>query len=81
MSRVDLSSVRVEEIVLDEERVPGIDKVNRGIVSDLKVTVQPKEPLEGTIDGVMEGDRVQTIVTRRPKEKLVIGGCDVDGLS
>ena len=38
MSRVDLSSERVE-VVLDEERVPGVDEINGDIVADLKVTI------------------------------------------
>jgi len=31
MSRVDLSSVRVE-VVLDEERVPGVDEIDREVI-------------------------------------------------
>ena len=54
MPRIDLSGVRVEEIVLNEKGVPGVDEVHGSVVSDLKVTVQPEEPLEGTIDGVVE---------------------------
>ena len=46
MSRVNLSSERVDEVVLDEKGVPGVDEVDGGIVSDLKVTVQTEEPLE-----------------------------------
>lgn len=73
MSRVNLSGTGIDEIVLNEERVPGVDEIDRGIEPNLKVTVQSKEPLEGTIDGVVEGNRVEAIVTGRPKEKLVIG--------
>ena len=39
MSRVDLSRERVDEVVLDEERVPGVDEINGDIVADLKVTI------------------------------------------
>ena len=46
MSRINLSSERVDEVVLDEKGVPGVDEVDGGIVSDLKVTVQTEEPLE-----------------------------------
>lgn len=81
MSRVNLSSVRINEIVLNEESVPGIDKVDGEIVSDLKVAVQPKEPLEGTVDRVVEGDRIKTIVTSTPKEILAVVRSDVDRLS
>ena len=53
-----------EEVrILNEERVPGVDEINRDIVSNLKVTVQTKEPLEGTVDGIVEGDGVETVVT------------------
>ena len=36
MSRVDLSSERVDEVVLDEERVPGVDEINGGYRSRLE---------------------------------------------
>jgi len=39
MSRVDLSSERIDEIVLDKKRIPGVDKVDRDVLTDLKVTV------------------------------------------
>ena len=81
MPRVDLSRTSIDEIVLDEERVPGIDKIDGGIVSDLKVTVQPKESLEGTVDGVVEGDSVEAVVTGGPKEILVIVCGNVDRFS
>ena len=81
MPRVDLSRASIDEIVLDEECVPGIDKIDGCIVSDLKVTVQPKEPLEGAVDGVVESDGVETVVPSGPKEILVIIRGDVDGFS
>lgn len=81
MSGVDLSSERINEIVLDEEGVPSIDKVDGEIISDLKVAVQSEEPLETTVDGVMEGDRVQTVAPSAPKEKLVVARGDVDRVS
>lgn len=81
MPRVDLPGTSIDEIVLDEERVPGIDKIDGGIVSDLKVTVQPKEPLEGAVDGVVESDGVETVVPSGPKEILVIIRGDIDGFS
>jgi hypothetical protein len=80
MSRVDLSGTGIEQIVGNKERVPGVDEINRGIVSDLKVAVQSKEPLEGMKDGVMESDRVQAVVTGGPKEKLILARGDVDHL-
>ena len=81
MPRVDLSSVCIEEIVLDKKGVPGIDEVHGSVVSDLKIPIQSKEPLEGTIDGVVESDRIETIVTGTSKEKLAVVGGDVDRLS
>jgi hypothetical protein len=81
MPRVDLSSERVDKIVLDKELIPGIDKVYGEIISDLNVTIQSKEPLEGTIDGVMEGNRIYAIVTEIPKEILVVARSDVYRLS
>ena len=72
MLRVDLSSEGVDEIVLNEKRVPTIDEVSREIVSDFKVTIQPKEPLEDTIYGVVEGDCVETIVPSTSEEILVV---------
>jgi hypothetical protein len=73
MSRVNLSGTGIEQIVGNEERVPGVDEINRGILSNLKIAIQSKEPLEGTIDnGVMESDRVQAVVAGGPKEKLIL---------
>ena len=72
MSRIDLPSVRVDEIVLNKERVPGVDEVNGGIITDLKVTIQSEEPLEGTVDGVVESNGIQTVATSRSKEELVV---------
>ena len=80
MPGVDLSSKGVNEIVLNEECVPRVNKVDGEIESDLQVTVQPKEPLEGAINRVVEGNRVKTVVPSTPKEKLVIIRGDVNGL-
>jgi hypothetical protein len=44
--RVDLSGVRIDEIILNGEGVLGVDEVERDIISDLEVTIQSKEPLE-----------------------------------
>lgn len=71
MSGVNLSSRRVEEIVLWEECIPGIDKVNWDTFkSDLKVTIQAKEPPEGTVDGVVEGNSIKTVVASQSGEEL-----------
>lgn len=72
MPRVDLSGAGVDEIVLNKEFVPGFDETNREVTSEIEVTVQSKEPLEGTVDGVVESGCVDAVVTSRPKEKLVI---------
>lgn len=72
MSRVDISSEGVDKVVLDEERVPGINEVDREIVPDLKITIQSKEPLEGTVNRVMEGDGIETVVRSISKEVLVV---------
>ena len=77
MPRVDLASERVDEIVLDEKGIPGVDKVDRDVVPDLKVTVQSKEPLEGAVDGVMEGNGIKTIEWGLSKEILVVVGSKV----
>ena len=77
MPRVDLASERVDEIVLDKKGIPGVDKVDRDIVPDLKVTVQSEEPLEGTVDGVMEGNGIETVEWSLSKEILVIVGSEV----
>jgi hypothetical protein len=37
--RVDLSGARIDEVVLNEEGVPGVDEVERDIIPDLEVTV------------------------------------------
>jgi len=39
MSRVDLSSERVDEIVLNEKGVPRIDEVDGDIISDLEIPI------------------------------------------
>ena len=70
MSRVNLSGGRVEDVVLDEERVPGVYEIDREIVADLKVTIQSEEPLEATVHGVMEGNGIETVM-REPS------GCSV----
>jgi len=75
MSRVDLSSGRVEEVVLDEEHVLGVGEINGDIVADLKVTIQPEEPLGATVHGVVEGNK--TIVRSGSKEILVVVCGDV----
>lgn len=80
MSRVDLSSAHIDEIVLNEEGVPGIDEVYGKIVSDFKITVQSKEPLEGTVDRVVEGDCIQTIIANIAKEILAVARGDVESL-
>lgn len=49
MPRVDLPSEGIDEVVLDEKRVPSVDEVDREIVPDLEVTIQPKHSLEGTV--------------------------------
>ena len=77
MPRVDLASERVDEIVLDKKGIPGVDEVDRDIVPDLKVTVQPEEPLEGTVDGVMEGNGIETVEWGLSKEILVVVGSEV----
>jgi len=81
MPWVDLSCRGVDEIVLNEERIPSIHEVDRDIVSDLKISVQSKEPLEDTIDRIVESDRIETIVAGTPKEVLVIVRSNVDCLS
>ena len=78
MSRVDLSGGRVEEVVLDEERVPGVDEIDREIVANLKVTIQSEEPLEATVHGVMEGNGIETVMRSASKEILVVVCGDVD---
>ena len=77
MSRVDLSSERVDEVVLDEERIPGVDEIDGEIVADLKVAIQSKEPLEATVHGVMEGDGIKTVVRSASKEILAVVCGDV----
>ena len=79
MSRVDLPSERIDKVVLDEEHVPGVDEINRGVVPDLKI--QTKEPLEGTIYGVVEGDGIETVVRGLSKEVLVVVFSDVRRLA
>ena len=77
MSRVDLSGERVDEIILNENDVPGVDEVDGGIVPDLEVTIQSEEPLEGTVDRVVEGNGIETIEGGRSKEILAVVGGDV----
>jgi len=72
MSRVDLSSGRIDEVILDEERIPGVDEIDREIIPDLKVTIQSKEPLEATVHGVVESDGIETVVGSLSKEVLVV---------
>jgi len=61
---VDLAGVRVDEIVLHEHLVPRADEVDRDIVGDLQVAVHSEETLECAVDGVMEGDGVETVIRR-----------------
>lgn len=77
MSRIDLSGERIDEIVLDEKGVPGVNKVDRDIVPDSKVTVQSKEPLEGTVHRVVEGNGIKTVEGSLSKEILVVVSGDV----
>ena len=42
------------------------------IVSDLKVTVQSEESLEGTVDGIVESNRIKTVERSLSKEILVV---------
>jgi len=81
MSRVDLSGERVDEVVLNEKCIPGVDKVDGDIVPDLKVAIQSQEPLEGTVHGVVEGNRIETVERSFSKEVLVVVGGDVDRLA
>jgi len=81
MSRVDLSSERIDEVVLNEERVPGVDEVDRDIVWDLKNTIQSKEPLESTVHRVVEGGGIETVVRSLSKEVLVIVCGDINCLT
>jgi hypothetical protein len=76
--RVELSGTGVDKIVLNEERVPSVDEINRGVIPDLNVTIQSKEPLERAIDGIVECIRINAVVPGRPKEKLVVVRGDVD---
>ena len=68
MSRVDLSSGRVEEVILDKERVPGVHEIDRETVADLEVTIQSKEPLEATVHRAMEGNGIETVMRSVSKE-------------
>ena len=77
MPWVDLSSERVDEIVLDKKGIPGVDKVDRDVVPDLEVTVRSEEPLEGAVDGVMEGNGIETVEWGLSKEILVVVGSEV----
>ena len=77
MSRVNLTGKRVDEIVLDEQRVPSVDEVDGDIVPDLEVTVQSEEPLEGAVHGVVEGDGIEAVERGLSKEILVVVGSDV----
>ena len=42
MSRVNLSGERVDEIVLNEKEVPGVDEVDGGIVPDWRLPSDPR---------------------------------------
>ena len=64
VARVDLAGVRVDEIVLHERLVPRADEFHRYIIGDLQVTVHSEETLECAVDGVMEGDGVETVIRR-----------------
>jgi hypothetical protein len=59
--RVDLSGACIDEIILNEECVPGVDEVERDTIPDLEVTVQSKEPLEDTVDGLVEGNGIESV--------------------
>ena len=74
MPRVDFSGERVDEIVLDEKGVPGVDEVDRDIIPDLKITVQSEEPLEATVHGIVECDGIKTVERSLSKEILVVVG-------
>ena len=79
--RVNLSSERVDEIVLNEKGIPCVDEVDGDIVSDLEVTVQPEEPLEGAVHRVMESNGIEAVDRSRSKEILTVVGCEVQRLA
>ena len=72
MPRVNAAGERIDKIVLNEKGIPGVDEGYGDIVSDLKVTIQSKEPLEATVHGLVEGDGIETVEQSLPKEILVV---------
>ena len=77
MPRVDFSGECINKVVLNEKRVPDVDKVNGGITPDSKITIQSKEPLEATVYGVAESDGIETVVRGCSKDILVVVRSDV----
>ena len=59
---IDFPSKCVDEIVLHKHLVPCADEIDRNVVGDLQVTVHSEETLERTVDGVMERNRIETII-------------------
>ena len=76
---VDLSSERVDEIVINKHLIPRADEIHIDIVCDLQVTVHPEEALERAIDRIVEGDAVETVKGSVSEEVLIIAGSQVGG--
>ena len=79
MARVDLASELIDEIVLHEHLVPCADEVHRDVIGDLQVTVHSEETLERAVDGVMEGDGIETVIGCVSQEELVVLGRHIRG--
>lgn len=59
---------RIEEIIVNKHLIPRCNEVDVNIISDLQVTVHPKETREGAIYGIVESDAVQPIKGRISKK-------------
>lgn len=77
MSRIQLASRGIKEVVVDEHLIPGSDEVGIDVESDLQVTIHSEETCQRAIDGIMERDAVQGVQRRITEEILVLTRCQI----
>ncbi len=77
--RIYQAGLMVEEVVVDENLIPGGDKVDIDIECDLQIAIHAKETGQRAVDRIVKGDCIETDATLIAQEVLVLIGFDYSG--
>lgn len=72
MPRVEIASIRVDQIICKNHLISSIHPVEWEIVAGLQVTTHAEEPCEVMVHGIVERGRVERILALLAEEKLVL---------